>query len=158
MTTRTVKILGWGTGVAHLTVTLDKEPVFSGDVDLIEFSNDNAGEKTAPTLFTFELPIEFVGDKKMKITVSGASVRFGQIVANYTEVNWGEIYHTGPYEFADISTVCNDSSRDPRSNVQIDGVLQSVNRAGMNGTWHWNVTPGSVFEHDITVPKARLIE
>jgi hypothetical protein len=158
MSTRTVKILGWGTGTASLIATLDGETVFLGDVNLIEFTNDTSGEKMSPTLFTFELPIDFTGTKQIKITVAGAPVRFGQIVANYTRVEWGEIYYTGPYDFADIGVPDSQGSRDPRNTVYIDGVLQPVDRHGMMGTWHWNIEPGSTFEHALHIPVGSNLE
>ena len=42
MPSRTVKVQGWGTGTASLTATLDGETVFSGDVDLEEFTDNNS--------------------------------------------------------------------------------------------------------------------
>jgi hypothetical protein len=158
MPNRTVKILGWGTGTAKLTAILDGEPIFSGDVDLSEFSEDNSTEKTSPTLFTFEIPIDFGGVKQIKIIVDKAPVRFGQIVANYTEVEWGEIYYTGPYEFADISPIDSSGSRDPRDAIMIDGALQTVDRQGMSGTWHWTINPGSTFEHDLRIKPGSELE
>jgi hypothetical protein len=158
MTNRTVKVQGWGTGTADITALLDGETVFSGQVDLVEFTDDNASFKKAPTLFTFEIPVEFEGTKSMKITVDKVPVRFGQIVANYTEVDWGETYYTGPYEFDDIAPRDEQGARDPRANIVIDGIKQTVDRQGLMGTWHWNINPGSVFEHDLKVALGSELE
>jgi hypothetical protein len=49
MANRTIKVLGWGTGTASITAILNGETVFTGDVDLVEFTDKNASEKTAPT-------------------------------------------------------------------------------------------------------------
>lgn len=151
MEKRLFKVQGWGTGTAALTAELDGEIVFSGDVELTAFSDETGSYKTAPTLFTFELPIEFGGTKSMKIKVEKSAVRFGQVVANYTEVDWGEYYFTGPYEFADVALRHDSGSRDPRQNVRIDDVAQTVDRQGLMGTWHWNINPGSTFEHDLVI-------
>ena len=159
MANRTVKVLGWGKGTASLVATLDGETVFSGKVDLAEFNDNNASEKNAPTLFTFQLPVNFGGTKPMKITVAGAPVRFGQIVANYTEVEFGEIYYTGPYDFADISPMVDSrGTQDPRGNVCIDGATQLVERNGSTGTWHWTIDPGSTFEYDLIVKAGSELE
>jgi hypothetical protein len=158
MPNRTVRVQGWGTGTATLTAVLDGETVFSGDVELYPFAEDNSTEQTSPTLFSFEIPIDFGGTKDMKITVGKSSVRFGQIIANYTECEYGEIYYTGPYDYADIAPVSPDGSGDPRDEVKIDGVLQKVERQGLSGTWHWTVNPGSVFEHKLVVKEGSELE
>jgi hypothetical protein len=158
MTNRTVKFQGWGTGTTTITATLDGEIVFSGAVELVEFDEDNSSHETAPTLFTVELPVEFGGTKQMKITVDNAPLRFGQIVANYTEVDWGETYYTGPYEFDDIAPRDDAGSRDPRSNVRINGIAQKIDRQGLMGTWHWHIDAGSIFEHDLNIALGSELE
>ena len=160
MTNRTAKVLGWGTGTATITAILDNETVFSGSVDLVEMTADNESAQTAPTLFSFELPMDFAGTKHMVITVAGAAVRFGQIVANYTEVAMGEItYSTGVDVYSDVAEIDPAGIADPRGDVvTIDGQKHEANRLIGKGTWHWTVNPGSTFEHDITVSRAGLIE
>ena len=157
MTTRTAKVLGWGSGTATITASLDGNQIFSGAVDLVEMSKDNDSEQTAPTLFTFPLPMDFAGTKKMLISVKGAPVRFGQIVVNYVEmgsINWS----SGEDSYHDIVDRNDEGIQDPRSNVIIDGQPCSADRALGNGTWHWLVNPGSVFEHNLTVSRAGLEE
>jgi len=158
MANRTVKVLGWGTGTSPATITaiLDGKTVFFGSVDLVELSANNDSVQTAPTLFTFEIPMDFAGTKQMVISVAGAPVRFGQIVANYTEVAMGEItYSTGADIYADITEPDGAGIGDPRGDaVIIDGQKHEANRLIGKGTWHWTVNPGSKFEHDITVSKA----
>jgi hypothetical protein len=163
MTTRTVKVLGWGNGgksSATITAILDGETVFSGAVDLAEMTQDNESEQTAPTLFTFEVPMDFTGTKHMVISVKDAPVRFGQIVANYTEVEMGAVtYSTGADIYSDVATRDGAGVADPRGDsVIIDGQTHEANRLIGKGTWHWPVNPGSTFEHDITIDKAGLEE
>jgi len=158
---RTVKVLGWGDtpGPATIAAILDGQTVFSGSVELVEKTADNDSEQTAPTLFTFEIPMDFAGTKHMVITVADAPVRFGQIVANYSEIDHGVIsYSTGPDEYADVAEPDDDDIRDPRSKVTINGIEQQVDRSLGKGTWQWFVEPGSTLEHDITVSKVGLDE
>jgi hypothetical protein len=161
MTNRIVKVLGWGTGSspAKITAVLDGETVFSGSVSLVEMIKDNEDEQTAPILFTFEIPMNFAGTKHMVISVEDAAVRFGQIVANYTEVQMGAIsYSSGPDEYLDVAEYNADYVRDPRTNVTINGEKQQADRLLGKGTWHWVVTSGSKFEHDLTIDKAGFEE
>jgi hypothetical protein len=164
MTNRTVKVLGWAAGVGivqpEITAVLDGETVFSGSVNAVEMTKENESEQTAPTLFTFEVPIDFAGTKHMAISVAKSAVRFGQIVANYAEVKMGAIvYSTGPDIFMDISEYNSDYVRDPRGEeVTINGEKQQPDRKIGKGTWHWTITPGSTFEHTITFDKAGLEE
>jgi hypothetical protein len=159
MANRTIKMLGWGTGTASITAILNGETVFSGDVDLVEFTDENASEKTAPTLFTFDVPIDFGGSFPMKLTIGKSAVRFGQIIGNYTEVEFGEIFYTGPYEFADVSPIDSGGYRDPRNSVKIDGVARPViDRMSMSGTWHYTINPGSTFEHDFRIKAGSELE
>jgi hypothetical protein len=159
MTMRTVKVLGWGSGTAKITASLDGEQVFSDYVKLEESTDANSSEQTSPTLFTFQIPIDFVGTKKISISIGGATVRFGQIVANYSQVELGSlIYSNGPDVYIDIAEYDSDGNKDPRANVLIDGKQQSPDRLLGKGTWHWNVDPGSTIEHDLIVGKPGLEE
>jgi hypothetical protein len=159
MINRTVKVLGWGESPssASIEAKLDDELVFSGTVTLEEMTPDNWGEQTSPTLFTFEILMDFAGTKKMSIKVSGAPVRFGQIVANYSKV--GDLgFSTGPDEYADVADFDSDYVRDPRKNIIIDGLSQEIDRKGQGGTWHWVIYPGSTFEHDLVVSNPGAID
>jgi len=154
MITRTFKVLGWGAGFTPATITakLDGETVFSGEVELLDFGTHNQTEDAAPVLFTFELPVDYEGYKRMSITVDDAIVRFGHIVANYTEFeNELEISTSGAGHYRDIS-VLDAGILDSRSNVSINGIAQEADRTLGTGTWHWHVMPGSTFEHDFFVP------
>jgi hypothetical protein len=154
MVNRTVKILGWGNDSTRTTIiaSLDGQEVFSGPVILEKFSEANQTEQTAPTLFTFEIPLEFVGVKKMSVRVADSTVRFGQIVANYATVHMGGItYSSGHDSFVDIADDDGTGIKDPRSNVVINGRPQKADRTWGNGTWHWTVDPGSVLEYDLTI-------
>ena len=157
MQMRIVRIQGWGTGTASITAELDGQTVFSGDVEMVEFGEDTASMQTAPTLFTFELPVDFEGAKKMKITVGKMPVRFGTVVANYAEVDYDEVYYTGPHEFMDVSPET-DGARDPRANVTIDGIPQTFQREGRMGAWHLTINPGSTFEHDLLIKAGSDLE
>jgi hypothetical protein len=158
MTNRTVKVLGWGASTAEITAILDGVTVFSGSVGLIEMTENNDTFDTAPTLFTFEIPMDFHGTKHMIITVKNSAVRFGQIVANYAETDMGVItYSTGPDEYIDVADDSVDI-KDPRTNVTIDGIKHEADRLLGKGTWHWTVEPGSILEHDFTVSAPGLFE
>jgi hypothetical protein len=160
MTNRTVKVLGWGSGTANITAILDGLTVFTGPVELVEMMSINESAQTAPTLFTFEIPMDFIGTKHMIITVKNSAVRFGQIVANYAEVKMGAItYSTGLDEYADVVEIDPDGIADPRGDeVTIDGKKQKANRLIGKGTWQWDITPGVTFEHDLTVSVPGLLD
>lgn len=161
MTNRTVKVLGWGVenSSAAITAILDGETVFSGGVDLQQMTADNESVQTAPTLFTFEIPVDFSGTKQMTISVSGSSVRLGQIVANYAKINSGSAeYSTGADIYEDLAGTESGIS-DPRGDeVVINGETQKANRLIGKGTWHWVVEPGSTLEHDLIVSTPGLVD
>jgi hypothetical protein len=160
MTNRTVKVLGWGSGTAEITASLDGATVFSGSADLSEMTENNDAFDTAPTLFTFEIPMDFVGTKHMIVTVKDSAVRFGQIVANYAETHMGAItYSTGPDEYVDVVEIDPAGIADPRGDeVTIDGEKQKANRLIGKGTWHWDITPGSTFEHNLIISVSGLLD
>jgi len=159
MTNRTVKVLGWGSGRAQITAVLDGETVFSGSVKMVEKTADNESEQTSPGLFTFEVPFDFLGTKHMTISVEGNAVEFGQIVANYTEIDMGSIqFSTGPDDYVDVADDDSEGVKDPRTNVTIDGVKQTADRLLGKGTWHYTVNPGSTLEHDLTISVPGLFD
>lgn len=160
MTNRTVKVLGWGSGTAEITASLDGVTVFSDSVDLVEMTSHNETFDTAPTLFTFEIPMDFLGTKHMIITVKDSTVRFGQIVANYAKVEMGTIdYSTGPDEYIDVVEIDPAGIADPRGDeVSINGEKQKANRLIGKGTWHWTIESGSTFTHDLTISTSGLLD
>lgn len=155
MVTRTIKILGWGVGSqqSELTATLDGETVFSGIVPLVEMTSENDRIETAPTLFSFEVPMDFAGTARMKIVKDQATIRFANIVANYTLlVHAGVNIESGPFEFLDVAPLDDNGVRDPRANVVINGRLQTPPRNDqLYGTWHWIIGPTDTFEHDLVI-------
>ena len=153
MTTRTVKVQGWGCigseKRAKITALLDGEVVFSGDVDLVEMDETNDRMETAPTLFTFEIPMDFAGTKHLVCRNENAAVRYGQMVINYNIVEVGDIeYSDGPDIFDDVAWEDFNGIIDPRMNVTINGEPQSAMREFGNGTWHWTLQPDSSLEHE----------
>ena len=155
MIKRTIKVLGWGVSSqqSQLTVTLDGETVFNGIVPLQEMTSDNDRIETAPTLFSFEVPMEFSGTARMQIVKDRATIRFGNIVANYTLlVHAGVGIESGPFEFLDAAPLDDQGVRDPRANVVINGQLQIPARNDqLYGTWHWIIGPTDTFEHDLVI-------
>jgi hypothetical protein len=154
MTLRTVKVQGWGCiggeKQAKITAVLDGETVFCDNVDLVEMDDTNDRIETAPTLFTFEIPIDFAGTKHMVITNENAAVRYGQLVINYSALEVGEIaYSSGVEFFEDVAVEDADGIADPRTNVFVNGEKQQAIREFGRGTWHWTLQPGSTLEHDI---------
>jgi hypothetical protein len=161
MQKRTVKILGWGlqSTTAIITALIDNELVFTGTVDLVEKSDINEPMETAPTLLTLQIPMEFSGIKKVKIFVEEADVIFGYVVANYADIQMGGIrYSSGSDIYLDVAEFDSDHVRDPRSNVYINGKLQSVDRKIGKGTWQWPVNAWSCFSHDLSIDKPGLLE
>jgi hypothetical protein len=159
MSNRTVKVLGWGSETAEILAKLDGITVFSGLVKLEEKTKDNEGEQTSPVLFGFEVPMEFIGTRHMLISVNGSPVEFGQIVANYTELDMGPItFSTGPDDYVDVADEDSEGVKDPRTNVAIDGSKQTADRLLGKGTWHYTVNPGSTLEHDLTIATIGLFD
>jgi hypothetical protein len=92
MTNRTVQIKGYGFGStpAEITVALEGTTVYTGTV-----TTTDATPPTLPnlvltpetvTLCTFNIPIDFAGEKAMTCSVSNGTVIFAQIDANYTPI------------------------------------------------------------------------
>jgi hypothetical protein len=91
--------------------------------------------------------------------VFDAPVRFGQIIANYAEIETEVMtYSTGSDIYDDIAARDTDGVCDPRTNVTIDGVKHEADRDIGKGTWHWQVSPGQVFEHDLVISKKGALE
>ena len=158
MEKRTIRVLGWGVDKqqSELTVTLDGATVFSGVVPLEEMTSENDSIATAPTLFSFEIPLDFPTVTRMKIVKDDATIRFSNIVGNYTLYQGpGLQMESGPFEFLDVAPLDDSGVRDPRNNVTINGRLQTPDRGtGMTGTWHWTIGPKTAFEHDLTITPA----
>ena len=158
MEKRTIRVLGWGVDQkqSKLTATIDGETVFSGVVPLEEMTSGNDSIATAPILFSFEIPLDLPTITRMKITKDDATIRFSNIVGNYTLYQGpGLRMESGPFEFLDVAPLDDSGVRDPRQNVVINGRLQTPDRGiGMTGTWHWTIGPKTTFEHDLVITPA----
>jgi hypothetical protein len=92
MTNRTVQIKGYGFGStpAEITVTLEGTTVFTGTVTTIDgtppsLPNIDLKDETV-SLCTFEVPMDFAGEKAMTCSVTSGTVIFAQVDANYAPV------------------------------------------------------------------------
>lgn len=154
MTTRTVKMFGlaYGSSPAEIAVTVDGSNIYSGTV-----TTENVAVPMLPNLdlvgttvefCNFEIPMEFSGTKPMTCTVSGGTVVFAQIRANYcVYANTDPVIGSGPDGFFNI-----DGLGDARSNVFIDGVAQTINHdEELNGTWWFAVPAGSTLTYDLDI-------
>lgn len=92
MTNRTVKLLGYGFGAtpAEISVTLDGTTIYTGAVTtanqaIPELPNlDLMGDQAE--LCSFELPVDFAGQKAMTCEVTNGTVIFAEITANYCSI------------------------------------------------------------------------
>jgi hypothetical protein len=153
MTTRTVKLFGlaYGSTPAEISVTLDGATVHSGAV-----TTENALVPTLPNtdlsnttveLCNFEIPVDFDGSKPMTCTVNSGTVIFAQITANYYVFpDTSPLIGSGPDVFQSIA-----GNSDPRSNVFINGVAQTVNHDSLAGTWWFTIPSGSVMSYDLNI-------
>ena len=89
MTNRTVQIKGYGFGStsAEITVTLEGTTVYTGAVTTIDgtpppLPNLDLKNETV-TLCTFEIPVDFAGEKAMTCAVTSGTVIFAQVDTNY---------------------------------------------------------------------------
>jgi hypothetical protein len=100
--------------------------------------------------------MELAGTARMKIVKDRATIRFANIVANYTLLVQGGVeFDSGPFEFFDVAPLDDQGVRDPRANVVINGRLQTPARnAELYGTWHWIIGPTDTFEHDLVITPA----
>lgn len=90
MANRTVQIKGYGFGStpAVITVTLEGNTVFNGEIitaDMPIPAMPNPSLESS-ILCSFELPINFGGEKAMTCSVSNGTVVFAEILANYTPI------------------------------------------------------------------------
>jgi hypothetical protein len=158
---RTVKMWGRGFGStpAEITVTLDGATIYSGTI-----TTDDTPPWALPNpvylnqeaeLCSFELPMDFSGQKSMTCTVTNGIVIFGTITANYCQLENlsipGTYVSSGPDMFLALSGVGALALTDVRSEVTIDTIEQSYHPPGstLTGTWGWTVNPGSVLAYNL---------
>lgn len=159
MTMRTVKIngLAYGSTPANITISLDGNIIFSGDIatqdSAVPALPDPALVDSQATFCTFELPVDFAGQKPMTCTVNSGTVVFGTITANYNKfpdpTQPSGYVGMGPDVYINIDS----DQGDARGNVTIDGIAQTDHPAGtpLTGTWWWTVNSGSVLAYDVQV-------
>lgn len=167
MTTRTIQITGSGFGSSPATViaTLNGNTVFNGTVPTINLPVpqpvSGAGDLWIP-LFTFEIPMDFVGNVPMTCeTTNSTTVVFASIFANYSNVwisgnaasNTAGHYETcGPNAVVDVLTL---GQQDPRNTTTLNGQTYIPDRSPtQQGTWWWTIPQNTVLGYNLEIAQA----
>ena len=150
MTLRTIQVLGNGFGETDATVVaiLDGNTVFSGTVPTSNVAvpalpNSDLVDQTVP-LFSFEIPMDFVGNIPMTCQPTNGTVIFAQILANYTK-------SSGANNYVSLREIANT---DPRNNVTVDGVAKTTDPSELPGTWWWTIDAPSVLSYNLEIGQA----
>jgi hypothetical protein len=143
--------LAYGSTPTEIAVTLDGATVYSGTVTtenaLVPTMPNDGLSDTTVELCNFEVPVDFNGSKPMTCTVNGGTVIFAQITGNFCAfANISPVIGSGPDRFQNIN-----GNSDPRSNVFINGVAQTVNHDTLAGTWWFTIPSGSVLSYDLNI-------
>ena len=163
MTTRTIQLIGSGFGQSTATViaTLNNKKIFNSTVPTIDLPVPQP-----PTiftnwvpLFTFEIPMDFVGNIPMTCETTNGTVIFTTIFANYSKVriptDTGGYYETrGPNSFIDIFKF---NKRDPRNNTTLNGHPYAPPcTPGKNSTRWWIIPQDTVLGYDLEIAQAGI--
>jgi hypothetical protein len=100
MADRTLKFYGqgYGTETVNINVTMDGTEVFSGPIVTSDAQPD---PNTQEILFNTTISPEFTGSKAVVITVTGGSMMFGRVTANYSTNEPNPVY--SPEQYATIT-------------------------------------------------------
>lgn len=152
---RTLQFIGYAYGntPVSLTAEINGTQVFSGEVPTIDTEippppNDLSGATALFTLTDSPLfPVDFSGTYPMTVSVdNGYGIVIQNVLLNY-------MYHANvPGNATDFYSCYNGDAgiTDPRSDVTIDGVAQTVTRPP-NGPWIWTVDTGSTLACNLNV-------
>jgi hypothetical protein len=166
MTARTIQILGaaYGNTPATIIATLNGNTVFSGTVPTSNSAIPSLPnlELTSQTveLFSFEIPVDFVGNIPMTCQTTNETVIHAQIQANYTNVSVAAnaeanisagIYSSGANGYVDLDI---SGGTDPRNTVTIDGVAQTPDHSELPGTWWWTIDATSTLGYNLEIAQA----
>ena len=160
MTTRTIQIAGHGFGRSPATViaTLNGNTIFNRTVPTENLPVPQSSSKFGNswvTLFTFEIPIDFVGNIPMTCETTNGTVIFTTIFANYSNV-WiperGHYETSGPDRVVDIFKF---NKQDPRNNTTLNGQSYAPPRTPeKNGTRWWTIPQNTVLGYDLEIAQA----
>ena len=150
---RTLQFIGLAYGSTPVTVTaqINGTTVFSGEVSTIdtpwpEPTDLSSGNVLFSVTDSSLFPTNFAGSYPMTITASnGLGIVLGDVLSNW-------MFPVDSTNFAPTlpTTFLNCYNGDPRTNVVIDGVPQTVTRPP-NGAWYRTVRSGSTLTCDLNV-------
>jgi hypothetical protein len=110
-------------------------------------------------LFSFEIPMDFVGNIPMTCQVSNETVIFAQIQANYTDIivfpanvanARPSITTSGPDTYLSVST----GNTDPRNSVTINGVPATPDPRDLAGTWWYAIEAPDTLAYNLEISSA----
>jgi hypothetical protein len=166
MPNRIVKIYGYGVGssTATINVSVEGTEIFSGAVttstqELPALPDLSIVDNTVE-LCSFEIPIDFSGQKAMSCEVTNGTVIFAQIEANYCKIpnpifsssEWAVLSNVGSTNGSGSTGFSNIYYGESRSEIQINGVTQPiVHSEEYTGTFWWIVPAGSTLSYNLNV-------
>ena len=157
MTTRTIQIVGAGFGEspALVTATLNGNIIFNNNV--VTFNQPVPDPVSGSSsfwipLFTFEIPMDFVGNIPMTCKATNNTVIFATTFANYSNIMVdGTIQTSGKDNVDDLFNI---DGRDPRNNTTLNGLPYTPDQDPTAGTWTWTIPSGTVLGYDLEIAQA----
>lgn len=152
MANKTLKFYGNGhapTGQsAAVVVTFNGNTVYTGPVASVAETDDLPLPENQQLLFSFEVDENLYGTYPMSIEVTAGD----HVATSYADSNYAVNRHGNPDPLL-WYTLNATGLVDYRSNVQLDGVLQSKGALGdvLTGAWLWTIPNGSTLTADVAI-------
>jgi hypothetical protein len=172
MINRTFKFYGQAfsaSGLVSIVAKFNGQQVYSGTIPTIASSDPQQPGDQNIVMFEYTGPIDIHGHIPFELTVTGGTVCFGRLTANYSSVdlsfdksdpnNHVVVVNVAPEDFwDDVNT--NNAETDGKTNVQINGVeqiRQVVDPVHGTGDWWYKILDSQTMTCSIFVDSTKIL-
>lgn len=137
----------YGTSPTSIVATLDGQEIYSGPVSTIDETIPPWPYPDLPNMFSWQLPLDFVGSKSLQIVITGSTLMLSDTLADNTPPLPASEFSNAIY----FQNILGQQVCDPFTDIEIAGQSVTRNPGDLTGQSYWIIPANSTFQCTLNV-------